>query len=218
MQPKIILHNSISLDGSLTNFEVNMGIHYEIAGDFKPDVHLIGSNTIKKGVEIFGDIPKEDKDDFIKPKRNDNLPYWIIIDSEGKLNGYLHAMRKFEFCKDVIVIISYKTPKNYIDYLEKRNYDFHIIGENKIDLDKTIKILSDRYKVKTILTDSGAILGNLLLNKGLVNEISLLIHPIIVGENSYNIFENINKKVKLFMIKNKVFNDGLIWIVYKVEY
>ena len=49
MKPKIILHNSISLDGSLTNFEVNMGIHYEIAGGFKPDVHLIGSNTIKKG-------------------------------------------------------------------------------------------------------------------------------------------------------------------------
>jgi 2,5-diamino-6-(ribosylamino)-4(3H)-pyrimidinone 5'-phosphate reductase len=50
MLPNVILHNSISLDGSLTNFEVNMILHYEIAGRYKPDAHLIGSNTIKIGI------------------------------------------------------------------------------------------------------------------------------------------------------------------------
>ena len=37
MIPKIILHNSISLDGSLINFDVDMETHYKIAGSFKPD-------------------------------------------------------------------------------------------------------------------------------------------------------------------------------------
>jgi len=31
MLPKTILHNPVSLDGSLTSFEPNMGLHYQIA-------------------------------------------------------------------------------------------------------------------------------------------------------------------------------------------
>lgn len=54
MLPKVILHNSISLDGSLTNFEPNMEQHYRIAGNYKPQVHLVGSNAVKVGVELFG--------------------------------------------------------------------------------------------------------------------------------------------------------------------
>ena len=77
MLPKIILHNSISVDSSLTNFEPNLGLHYQIAGKYKPDAHLIGSNTIKSGIELYGNgIPKEEKDDFKKPKRDYNLPYY----------------------------------------------------------------------------------------------------------------------------------------------
>jgi hypothetical protein len=44
--PKVIIHNSVSLDGSLTDFEPNMGLHYQIAGNYPPDAHLIGSNTV----------------------------------------------------------------------------------------------------------------------------------------------------------------------------
>ncbi len=45
MLPKTILHNPVSLDGSLTRFEPNMGLHYQIAGKYNADAHLICSNT-----------------------------------------------------------------------------------------------------------------------------------------------------------------------------
>jgi 2,5-diamino-6-(ribosylamino)-4(3H)-pyrimidinone 5'-phosphate reductase len=70
MLPKIIIHNSISIDGSLTNFKPNMNLHYQIAGKYKPDAHLIGSNTIKKGIELYGeDIPQEEKKDCKRKER-----------------------------------------------------------------------------------------------------------------------------------------------------
>ena len=63
--PKIILHNSISIDGSLTNFEPHMGLHYQIAANYKPNAHLIGSKTIKTGIELYSDgIPSEENNDF----------------------------------------------------------------------------------------------------------------------------------------------------------
>ena len=175
MSPYIILHNSISLDGSLLNFDVNMELHYQIAGKYKPDAHLIGSNTIKSGIELYGNgIPKEEKDDFKKPKRDYNLPYWIFLDTKGILHGILHTCRRFEFCKDIIVLISEKTPKKYINYLKEGNYDHYVVGKNHVDLKKSLNLLSKEYNVKTILTDTGRILGNILLNQGLVMILKLV--------------------------------------------
>lgn len=218
MLPKVILHNSISLDGSLTNFEPNMGLHYQIAGSYEPDVHLIGSNTMKVGIELYGDgVPPEEKKDFEKPKRDKNLPYWVIIDTKGTLKGLLHTGRRFEFCKDIIVLISESTHKEYIKHLEERNYSYHIVGKNHIDLKKSIDLLSNKYKVKTILTDTGRILGNLLLNQGFVSEISLLVHPVIVGNKAYNMFSNVNKNITLKLHKKEALDKGYVWLVYKVE-
>ncbi len=219
MLPYIILHNSISLDGSLLNFDVNMELHYQIAGKYKPDAHLIGSNTIKTGIELYSEgIVKEENKDFKKPKRDKNLPYWIIIDTKGALKGLLHTCRRFEICKDVTVLTSEKTPKEYVNYLKERDYDYCSIGKNHIDIKKSFEFLNQRYNIKTILTDTGKIFGNLLLTQGFVNEVSLLIHPVIVGEKAYNIFCNINENINLEFSKIKTFNSDYIWIVYKIKH
>jgi 2,5-diamino-6-(ribosylamino)-4(3H)-pyrimidinone 5'-phosphate reductase len=216
--PKIILHNSISIDGSLTDFEPNMGLHYQIAGNYKPDIHLIGSNTIKKGIELYGDgFSPEEKGDFEKQKRDKNLPYWAIIDTKGDLKGFLHTCRRFEFCKDVIVLASEKTPKTYFSHLKERNYDYHIVGKDHVNLKKALELLSKKYQAKIILADTGRILGNLLLNQGLVSEISLLIHPVIVGHKSYNMFSDIDRNLKLKLLKKEILEKEYIWLVYEVE-
>jgi 2,5-diamino-6-(ribosylamino)-4(3H)-pyrimidinone 5'-phosphate reductase len=215
--PKIILHNSISIDGSLTNFEPHMGLHYQIAANYKPDAHLIGSNTIKIGIELFGEeIPPEENNDLRKQERNVNLPYWVIIDTQGSLKGLLHTCRRFEFCRDVIVLVSKSTPRIYLNHLKKRNYDYHIVGGDKVNLIKALELLSQKYKIKTILTDTGKILGNLLLNQGLVSEISLLIHPIIVGKKSYNMFFDVIKNLNLKLLKKEILEEQYVWLVYKV--
>ena len=60
MFAKVVDHNSISIDGSLTNFEVNMPLHYKIAGNFNADMHLVGSNTAKTGIDLFlKEIPRD---------------------------------------------------------------------------------------------------------------------------------------------------------------
>jgi 2,5-diamino-6-(ribosylamino)-4(3H)-pyrimidinone 5'-phosphate reductase len=194
-----------------------MELHYQIAGKYKPDAHLIGSNTIETGIKLYGNSPPEKKKDFQKPERNEDLPYWIIIDTEGKLINHLHEIRRFEFCKDIIILISKETKINYIEYLKLRNYKYHIVGDKKVDLKKSLELLKIKYNIQKILTDTGRILGNILLKKGFVNEISLLIHPIIVGNNGYNIFSNTNKSVELILVKNEVMKNDYIWIIYKIK-
>ena len=217
MHPKIILHNSLSLDGSLTGFEPNMELHYRIAGMFKPEVHLIGSNTITAGIELYGTgVPPEKPSDFQKPKRNKKLPSWVIIDSKGKLQGLLHTCRQFEQVRDVILLVSQTTPKRYLRYLDERQYEYHIVGKDSVDLSEALALLAKTYQVKTIVTDTGRILGNLLLNQGLVDEISLLVHPVIVGKTAYPMFSDINKNLDGTLVKCEQLEKHYIWLLYKI--
>jgi 2,5-diamino-6-(ribosylamino)-4(3H)-pyrimidinone 5'-phosphate reductase len=218
MIPKVIIHNSISIDGSLSSFEPHMELHYQIAGMFKPDMHFIGSNTITAGLELYGDgVPPEETSDFKKQKRSKNLPAWVVVDSKGKLEGLLHTCRQFEQCRDVIVLVSQTTPQRYLRYLDERQYDYHRIGRDSVDLRKALNLLAKEYHVKTIVTDTGRILGNLLINHGLVDEISLLVHPVIVGKKSYNMFSKIRRNLEVSLLKYERLEKEYIWLVYRVK-
>lgn len=215
--PKVIIHNSVSIDGSLTNFEPNMELHYQIAGSYRPDVHLVGSNTVKAGIELYGgEVCLEEEKDFEKPVRAKSLPYWVIPDTNGVLKGLLHTCRDFEFCKDVIVLISEKTSQNYVEYLQERNYDHHVVGKEKIDLRKALNLLSAKYKVRKVLADTGRILGNLLLNQGFASELSILIHPVVVGAKAYNIFGDVTKVLNLKLQTKEILKKKYVWLVYKI--
>ena len=218
MFPKVIIHNSVSLDGSLTGFEPNMGLHYEIAGGYESKVHLIGSHTILAGIELYSEgVPPEEEIDFKKPERDKSLPFWVIPDTRAKLKGLLHTCRRFEFCRDVVVLVSEATPEEYLEHLKERNYTYHVVGTDHVDLHESLLLLSSEYKVKKVLTDTGRILGNLLLQQGFVSELSLLVHPVIVGRKSYNIFGDINENIGLKLHKKEFLSGGYVWLVYKIR-
>lgn len=218
MNQEIIIHNSISIDGSLTGFMPDMDLHYKIAGDYKPDAHLIGADTVIRGNEMFGgEIPDEAPSDFLQPERPDYLPWWIIVDSGARLKGMLHTCRRFEYCRDVIVLVSGKTPDDYIDHLRERNYRFIKTGNDKVDLISAIEKLKIEFGISKILTDTGRILGNILINLGIVSEISLLIHPLVVGEKYYNMFADLKEPKSFKLVKSEKYENGCIWSVYRAE-
>jgi len=218
MKSEIIIHNSVSLDGSLTGFMPDMGLHYKIAGDYKPDAHLIGADTIISGNEMFGEgIPEELPSDFKQPDRDKNLPWWIVVDSRGRLKGMLHTCRRFEFCRDVILLVSESTPADYLMNLKERNYSFIIAGQDKVDLKFAIDRLREKFSIARILTDTGRILGNILINMGMVDEISLLVHPLLVGEKCYPMFSDVKGNLNLKLKKYETFENGCVWAVFSVN-
>jgi len=211
VKPRVIVHNSVSIDGSYVNFDANLELHYRIVLQCKADIHLIGSTTAKTGFEHI--IPPEESRDYMKPDKGADLPLWVIIDSKGILEGMLHVMRRFEYCRDVVLLITRHTPDRYIQYLEERQYDYYTVGDKHVDLHAALELLNGKYNAETVITDCGAILTNVLLNENLVDEVSLLIHPFIVGETSKNLFTGAHLK-HFHLEKTERIDDQYIWVVY----
>jgi len=117
------MHNSISVDGSVRDFKLDKDLHHEIADKTHADAHLIGSETAKTGIEMLSEkVPPEEPQDFVKPvfKPDDAKPYYVLSDSKGKLKGTIHVYRRQCYCKDIIVLVTEKTPVDYIEYLKQR--------------------------------------------------------------------------------------------------
>jgi dihydrofolate reductase len=69
---------------------------------------------------------------------------------------------------------------------------------------------------KDIWLFGGASLTTSLLNLGLVDEISLAVHPIILGSGKH-LFSDINNRVPLTLKDTKTYSTGLVSLTYAVE-
>jgi len=219
MKPEVIMHNSISLDGRVTGFEANIGLHYGIVNEYGADFYMAGSSTAKAGVELFGGVSIETEDDYNKPEKEGNLSYWVIPDTKGSLKGVLHTYRRYEFCKDVILLISRRTNRDYIEYLEERHYDYLICGGAFVDYKEAFEGFGEQYHARRILVDTGPTLSGVLLKQQLVDKISLLIHPFLVGNNFPNVFEklDLNKlNIELNLEKQEVLKNDYLHMVWRI--
>lgn len=226
MKPKVVMHNTISIDGSIKGFQTDIGLHYQIVNDHNPAVMFVGAITAKTGVTKFlPQIPEEKEEEKKKPEypAGDPRPRWAIPDEKGLLKGMLHIYRSSEHCRDPIIFVTEKTPKDYIEYLKERAYDFYELSDKTnefVDYKKAFETLAEKHEVKTIITDTGGTLSSVLLDLGLVDEISLLIAPAIVGKKSVNLFRDFKSGLPietLEIIKNDIFDDGHVHLLYTVK-
>ncbi|RTL57248.1 MAG: dihydrofolate reductase [Sphingobacteriales bacterium] len=69
---------------------------------------------------------------------------------------------------------------------------------------------------KDIWLFGGASLTTYFMNNGHVDEIELAVHPILLGSGK-PLFQNIDKRIKLTLLKSKPYPSGLIMLSYAVN-
>ncbi|WOF16883.1 RibD family protein [Methanoplanus sp. FWC-SCC4] len=221
MIPKVVIHNSLSLDNAFTGFDIDLETHYGKLLEFEPDAVLAGSATARSGIDNYLDeIPVEEESDFIRPVRDpsDRRPVEVIADSRGQLKDLLHLFRRLEYVKDVIILVSKKTPKDYLEYLRERDYPYIVSGSDHVDIKGALERLRQEYEIKMIVSDGGARLNSILIRDKLADEISLLVNPLIAGNRERKFFEGIDSGVNLKLVVVEQVKNGIVHLVYKISY
>ena len=140
-----------------------------------------------------------------------------LLPTPESSEGLLHVFRRSEYCKDVIVLVSERTPEPYINYLKERNYDFIRAGADRVDVRHALEIANERYGFELVVSDSGGVLNSILLEHGLVEEISLILNPEIAGKSGTNLFRNLEKSgIQLELIRDEIVEKKYVHVVYQV--
>ncbi len=181
-RPSVVIHNTVSLDGRLTGFPVDLGLHYELAARLRHDAVLTGSPTVRtaaraQGIDLTGDDP-----DRPVPRiaADDPRPWLVIVDSRGRLRR-LAWLRGQPYWRDVLVLCSRTTPTGQLARLHRHGVEYLVAGADRVDLAVALHLLADRYAVQAVRVDAGGTLNGLLLRAGLVDEVSLLVAPYLAG-------------------------------------
>jgi 2,5-diamino-6-(ribosylamino)-4(3H)-pyrimidinone 5'-phosphate reductase len=216
--PWVILHNTMTLDGTIKGFEADLDIHYRVAAGVGAQGYLVGSQTV---LDAFYDEPvKEDGEYIPGVDPTDKRPFWIVVDSKGKLINYLDFFRKLPYIKEIIVLISRRTPKEYIKFLKRRKYPYILSGEDYVDYKQAFRILRKDYQINRLLTDTGNLLNRVLFELGLINAISLVIAPLLLDDGEMKIFSELSLPkgaLNLQLYDVQKFDNNYLWLRYHIE-
>ena len=217
MLPRVILHNSISLDGRIEGFMPDIGLHYEIVARQPAEAYMAGSDTLLASAQ---EAPPEDESAFDPPPSDptDTRPLLVVPDSRGRVRCW-HYLRQQPYWRGIMVLCSPSTPKSYLEYLDQRHIDYMVTGDDHVDMRAALEELNTGYGVNTILLDSGGTLNGVMLRAGLVNEMSLLLNPCLVGGAARSFFHDpasSNGAIQLKLIQAEPIRENVVWLRYEV--
>lgn len=185
----VVVHNAVSVDGRIDGFVPDVALYYDLARAWDVGAHLVGSDTLVEGEATARDVPESGADPTYEAADEgewDEPPLLVVTDSRGRVSGW-ERIRDSPYWRDVLVLCSEATPEEYLATLDETAIPYLVTGVDHVDLGAAMDALADR-NVETVLVDSGGTLSGALLRAGLVDEVSVLVHPTLVGGTSARSF------------------------------
>jgi 2,5-diamino-6-(ribosylamino)-4(3H)-pyrimidinone 5'-phosphate reductase len=190
MLPHVVIHNEMSLDARMDRLDVDMGRFYTLAGTWHEDCTLVGSETLLAGMPELGEttepvaLETADVGHGGESGASPDAPLLAVVDSRGRLPG-LSQLRDQPYWSDVIALCAEQTPAAHLDLLRADGVTAIVAGHERVDLRRALETLAGEHGVKTVRVDAGGALIGALLRDRLVNEVSVIIEPRLVGGESH---------------------------------
>lgn len=222
MKPKLILHNAVSLDGRLLEWDMlDMGLYYGIVGAFEEQATLAGSDTVLSGAAHEGVCVDAAVTVMPESDRGDNRPLLVVPDSRGRVRIWGWMLSQ-PYWRAGVALCSAATPGDHLEYLERSGVDRIVAGDDHVDLAAALTMLADRYGIERVRVDSGGTLNGVLLRLGLVSEVSLLVAPVWMGDDRSQSFYRGTATIparncpELRLISCEQLDGEYLWLQYAV--
>ncbi len=141
------------------------------------DAVLVGHSTLKRDNVRLG-LPQADLREARIERGQMPYPIRVIVSNEGKIDNRLNI-----FQSDISPIIIFSTrrmPPQYRQALRQKA-TLHLSKAEHVDLAAMLRILREKYKVRTVACEGGPTLFRALLERGLVDQLNLTVAPYMFG-------------------------------------
>ena len=216
MRPHVVIHSQVSADGRIDWLPIDPGLYYELATRWEEDATLAGTDTLLAAVEQFGEAPEQDAS-----ATDRNGPLLVVPDSRGRLEQW-EALLSAGYWRGGLALCTEVTPKRHLDYLDEVGVESLMAGDDRVDLQAALECLSVQYGTKTVRVDSGGTLNGVVLRARLVDEVSVLISPYLVGGvTPKSLFRapdltDVAGVIGLRLIGLEQLRDDVAWLRYSV--
>lgn len=218
MMPHVVLHVEASLDGRIDHIHPDVGRFYGLAAGFHEDAILTGADTVLGGDEL----PAQDDTEPPTPEAiGGDGPLFVVTDSRCRFDRW-NWLRKQPYWRDAVALVTQTSPADRLERLAGQDVPMIVCGEQRVDLRAALETLVTLYDVRTVRVDSGGALSGALVRAGLVDEVSVLLEPVLVGGVAPRTFlrgpdpSAPGHVAQLHLLKVEQFDDGLVWLRYDV--
>ena len=227
-RPYVICHMTVSLDGKVTgehlvrsNHSPASEVYYEINRNYKADAYACGRVTME-GSFTSGWYP--DLNEF-EPAYSpmdylvDDVTgfYAVAFDPHGRLGW--KSNRIIDVDEDpgydkaqIIEVLTHDIDLRYLTYLQSMGIPYIFAGDTEIDMEEALFKLKAHFGIKTLLLEGGSILNGAFQRAGVIDELSLVVDPVIGGEGKPLCMDSKVEEYRLVDLKN---HDGILWLNYK---
>lgn len=115
------------------------------------------------------------REDFVAPGDHDSFAF--AVDSSGRL-----AWESSDIDGDhVVALLSERVSDEYLAFLRQRGVSYLIAGARDVDLPRAMEKIAEHFPVSTLMLEGGGKINGSMLAAGLVDEISVLVAPVVDG-------------------------------------
>jgi 2,5-diamino-6-(ribosylamino)-4(3H)-pyrimidinone 5'-phosphate reductase len=217
MRPRVVVHSQVSLDGRMDWLPIDPGLYYELAAHWQEDATLAGTDTLLAAVAQFGSESPQESGSAASP----NAPLLVVPDSRGRLRHW-ETLLSTPYWRGGVALCTKATPQKHIEYLEANGVDHAVVGEDRVDFRAALEHVAERYGTETVRVDSGGTLTGVLLRNDLVDEVSVVLSPYLVGGTTPRSFyraPDLNTSAGVIALRlsalERLANDA-VWLRYEV--
>jgi 2,5-diamino-6-(ribosylamino)-4(3H)-pyrimidinone 5'-phosphate reductase len=198
----VVAHVATTLDGATTGFTPAVGRFYELAATWSEDVTLAGADTILAQEPALRDAPR-------RPAPA-GAPLLAVVDSRARVREW-EALGAVGHWSGVLALRAAATPSRPRDAVPEL-----VTGAERVDLAAALGALGDRHGARVVRVDSGGGLIGAMLRRGLLDELSLLVHPLLAGPGQQIWSGGAQAQAGAFeLIAAEALEPGLVWLRYR---
>ena len=113
----------------------------------------------------------------------------------------------------IIEVLTHRVSGRYLTYLQTLGIPYIFAGDTEIDMEEALFKLKAYFGIQKLLLEGGSILNGAFQRAGVIDELSLVVAPIVAEAEDKPLF--LNSNLENYVLEDVQYRNGALWLNYR---